>query len=34
MEDVMRGCGCLIVALFTLFLLLAIAGSLLNQALN
>jgi len=30
----MRGCGCLIVALFALFLLLAIAGSLLNQALS
>jgi hypothetical protein len=34
MEDVMRGCGCLIVALFALFLLLAMAGSLLNQALS
>jgi hypothetical protein len=34
MEDVMRGCGCLVVALFALFLLLAIAGSLLNQALS
>jgi hypothetical protein len=34
MEDVMRGCGCLIVALFGLFLLLAMAGSLLNQALS
>ena len=31
-EDVMRGCGCLIVALFALFLLLVIAGSLLNAA--
>jgi len=30
----MRGCGCLIVALFALFLLLAMAGSLLNQALS
>jgi hypothetical protein len=34
MEDVMRGCGCLIVALFTLFLLLVIADSLLNAALS
>jgi hypothetical protein len=33
-EDAMRGCGCLIVALFALFLLLAMAGSLLNQALS
>jgi hypothetical protein len=28
----MRGCGCLIVALFALFLLLVIAGSLLTAA--
>jgi hypothetical protein len=34
MEDVMRGYGCLIVALFALLLLLAIAGSLLNAALS
>ena len=30
----MRGCGCLIAVLFGLFLLLAIAGSLLNAALS
>jgi hypothetical protein len=29
-----EGCGCLIVALFALFLLLTMAGSLLNQALS
>ena len=30
----MRGCGCLIVAVIGLLLLLAMAGSLLNQALS